>query len=270
MRDPAADAYYSNSSGAGSIDSFPGYHTNVSMQTPEEGDPEFHQQSPNDWPIMPGRRASTTGYRSDDPVLLPKYGGDPRNKSTYARGGAVVGSMPGGYGAVTPVISDPVARRRYTPRHVGFAAGGEVDDPMDYVPDDPGQQQQQQPQQDEFNLLNRKDPQVSPFYYQGDTGYAAGGSVKGGSGLRTASGARVGEVPAQSTVMPADSPANAKLFADMDTIRQRTVNPPPLQMPGLPLKQGLQVLVLHRNFRLRRRMTLRHSFKNMPDIPFQS
>jgi len=82
--------------------------------------------------------------------------------------------MPG-YSDYTAMKTDPVARRRYSPRHVGFARGGEVEDPMDYVPDRP---QEQRPMQrggfDEFNMIGREDPKVNPML-AGETGYAKAG-----------------------------------------------------------------------------------------------
>ena len=138
----------------------------------------------------------------------------------FARGGAV-DLMPDSYTAYKPMKSDPVARRKYSPRHVGYAEGGFVD-PMNYVPDRP---EHAQPQQkfDEFNMVGRTDPMVDPMLTQRPTGYAKGGPIA------------AAQVPAYTAPnYPAPSAENAKLYSDMATLREATVNPKPLQMPALP------------------------------------
>jgi hypothetical protein len=138
----------------------------------------------------------------------------------FAKGGAV-DLMPDSYAAYKPMKSDPVARRRYSPRHVGYAEGGFVD-PMNYVPDRP---EHAQPQQkfDEFNMVGRTDPMVDPMLTQRPTGYATGGPIA------------AAQVPAYTAPSyPAPSAENAKLYSDMATLREATINPKPLQMPALP------------------------------------
>jgi len=95
----------------------------------------------------------------------------------YARGGNVGPGFDINY---TAIRTDPVARRRYSPRHVGYAQGGAVD-PMDFVPDDPGRSSFRPGYYDPTNMIGRDTPQVSPMYAgMPDTGYAQGGEVEGG------------------------------------------------------------------------------------------
>jgi hypothetical protein len=139
----------------------------------------------------------------------------------YARGGAIPSPMPG-YSDYTMMKTDPVARRRYSPRHVKFAEGGYVD-PMDYVPNQPTQQPPVQSSQfDQFNLVGREAPQVNPMLAADQpTGYAKGGPIA------------AAQVPAYTDpVYPAPSPANAALYADMAALRARATNPTLLQPSG--------------------------------------
>lgn len=194
-------------------------------RSPETDDPSLQQFDDATAPVetAPYAPVAPSAAASIGMPVAAALGQQPDvEEQGYARGGAI--ALPGGFGNFPSVQSDPVARRRYSPRHVGYAEGGEVD-PMGFVPDQPmPSAQPQQPQFDPYSMVGRQEPIISPFAaVRPETGYAKGGPVA------------AAQVPAYTDpVYPAPSAANAKLYADMDAARERVVRPSPLPSRTAP------------------------------------
>ena len=97
------------------------------------------------------------------------------------------GRLPRPGGATSSITRDPAAEAYYSndPAMVasavrqGYARGGDVRDPMDYVPDALPTREEPRNTYDPYNTIGREEPKVSPLlaYEEQRSGYAEGGEV---------------------------------------------------------------------------------------------